>query len=779
MRDVLQQLQDQSYVRMRQLRPSLAYWQDHIGTIWAKPPNNASVLFDNHANIINHANLQGDKGMLRRRIYETVLDGIAHGGVPATHNLFEMGLLDLGRQAQYIHANTELLPAIKAQGRLARGPQEAAQLKAAGTMPNPARVPDNIVSTWFPVETATGSTVIAKGAPYYMEAGELKMLQNWLAPDFVRKNVVGRTLLNFKNIYTPVELFGPFHLMSIVAKSSAMGLSQGMNQAFNSGVMRFDLGETVEGLKNAITGLAMPFTAYKNGRILREAGGQTLVGWQKYNYDKQQFLNTPAGQRLSKVIPNIEDTIDGLLEAGARLDVNPMYATKWRQSMVQSWVDRKFIKSAATIPFATLEAVTSQLFQKYIPAVKLFASAREIEVELKRNAPMIQSGETSREAVMQAAVRHVDNILGELNWDNLNASKGMRSLAMLVYRSPGWRGGTIDLVKNAGLGQAGEFYAAATRFRTPTITNNFLYVMSSISVGAAVAAVFMSMFAHKSPSSVTDLTSPDTGQVDSRGKPIRVDIPLYTSRDIPEILTNPFGYATGGQTGFMSKTVEAIKNRTYQGTMVTEKGGIAGTTERLVHAAVPVPFGYTGYKRMTAQGFPAQQALILNVLGLNPSRKDLDMSDAESILSDAERRFTMTRDAAGTAKLQAKQSIQGALLNHRFDDLRKMERDYIRGNVLTFDDVEKAEEDANKPYIERLASGGAVRPKDLVRAFTVATPYEQKLLMPYIFKAVDKLSDTDPKAANKVMQDVRAARAAQPTHPVTPVLDSNSAPELK
>lgn len=738
MRDVLQQLQDQHYVRLRELKPSLPYWRDHIGTIWEKAPNNAAELFEKHANAVNHAVLQGDRGMLRQRVYETVLDGIKHGGVPATHNLFEMALLDLGRQAQYIHANTELLPAIKAQGRLARGPEEAAKLRAAGSMPNPVRVPDNIVSTWFPVETAEGGTVIAKGAPYYMEAGELKMLQNWLAPDFVRKNVVGRTLLNFKNIYTPIELFGPFHLASIVAKSSALGLSQGLNRAFNAGVLQNDLGNAVDGLKDMLTGLAMPFTAYKNGRILREAGGQTLVGWQKFNYDKQRWLNSPDGQRLSKVIPNLEDTIDGLLEAGARLDVNPTYATRWRQAVVQSWMDRKFIKSASMVPFAALEQITSPLFQKYIPAVKLFAAAKEINVELARQAPLIQSGEISKEAVMQAAVRRVDNILGELNWENLNASRGMRSLAMLAWRSPGWRGGTVDLVKNAGFGQAKDVFEAARNRRVPTIDPNLMYIMSMLGMGAAIATTIMALMAHKAPSSMTDLTNPQTGQVDSRGKPIRLDLPLYTSRDIPEIMTNPFGYATGGQTGFVSRTTEAVKNRTYQGSLVTENKGLKAFAERAAHSSVPVPFSYTGYQRMKSQGFPATQGIILNTLGLNPSRRDLDMTEAERVLSDAERRFSITRDAKETAKLQAKQAIEGAYLNGRYDDLRVLQVKALNEGTLTFKELEKALDDAKKPYIERMAGASAVRPKDLLKAYQVGTESERRELMPFIWKAISK-----------------------------------------
>ena len=728
--DILRQLEDRSYVQLRTLRPDLSYYRDHIGTIWKKAPNNAAPLFERHAQEVNRAVLQGDKGMLRQRFYKTVVEGMRAGGVPATTNFVEMALLDLGRQAQFIWANKELLPELRAQGRLVRGAKDAQRYQAAGLMPNPVKVPDNIVSTWFPVQTAAGGTVTAKGEPHYMERGELQMLQKWLAPDFVRQNVVGKALLNFKNVYTPVELFGPFHLASIVAKSAALGVSQGLNRMFNSGVMRNDVSQAVEGFSEALKGLALPYTAYKNGRALREAGGQTLVAWQKYNYDKNNFLASPMGQRLSRVIPNIEDTVDALVESGARLDVNPMYATKWRQSLIQSWLNRSYIKSAAMVPFAAIESFTSPLFQRYIPAVKLFATAKEISVELKRNAPMIQAGTKTREEVLQSATRRIDNILGELNWDNLNASRGARSLAMLIWRSPGWRGGTVDLVKNAAYGQAKEIKDAIRDRRAPTMDPNLMYVVTMAGVGAAVAALIMATMAKKAPSSVTDLTNPQTGQLDSRGKPIRLDLPLYTSRDIPQILSDPISYATGGQTGFISKAEEAVRNRSYTGSAISERTGFGGAIERGIHAIVPTPFGVTGYQRMTSQGFPAQTAFITNILGLNPSRRDLDMSPAERTLSDAEHNVSIRYTVKQQEARQATQKIEAAYRNSRFEDLTKFQLDALQSGTLTMKQVREATKNAQKPYIEFMAEQVARSGnyKALLEAYRVATESERQEL---------------------------------------------------
>lgn len=752
LRNVAQQLQDKAWVEAHALGLGTNYITDHLRTFWKKPPRHFEELYNRDARGISTANIAGDGGSRRKRIYKHITDGIADGGVPATTNPFEAFLMDYASQMQYIHGKS-LLDTFKQRGQLVRGEAAAKAARQAGAIQKLTRVDPKIQSNFFPVQTAQGGTVATPGEPWYMEEGIHKMLKNFLDPDLIRANVVGKTLLDLKNIYTPAELLGPFHFASIVAKSMVVGANQGMNQMLNVGVRQNSVMDAIQGFSRMLTGLATPYTAYKNGRALREAGGQTMVAWQKYNYDKQNFLASDMGKRLQKVIPNIEDTIDGLLEAGARLETNPTYATKWRAAMVKNWRDRNFIASALEVPLATIETVTSPLFQRYIPALKLFASAKEIEVELKRNAPQIQAGETTKEAVSQAAVRRIDNILGELNWENLNASRTMRSTLQFFYRSPGWRMGTLDLVKNAGLGQAKEAYGSAKNRRIPSLDPNLSYVMLSLAyVGAGLAALFMALFAKKAPSSITDLTNPQTGQLDSRGKPIRVDLPLYTSRDIPEILSDPLSYITGGQSGVLSGGIEAVKNRTFEGGMVSERGGFGGLVERGAHAVVPTPFAVTGFRRMRNQGFPARDALLLNSLGLNPSRRDLDMTPAEKVVATAERLHTELKTTDKIAKMHLTQAIQGAMQNNRYDDLKQLEEQALAEDkdghsIMTFAEVMKAEKAANEPYLKRMLAGGHIRPNDLLKAYAVADREEKDILYPYLFKAAIKDSRVDKKLA--------------------------------
>ena len=481
-----------------------------------------------------------------------------------------------------------------------------------------------------------------------MEKGELKALQNWLSPDRIRANIIGRAFVNLKNIYTPVELLGPFHAASMVAKSMAVGVAQGVNRAFNVGFLQDSPLEAIKGLGEAIDGWRAPYKMYKEGRALMEAGGQTYGAWQKYEGGKQQFLATANGRRLQKLYPNLEQVIDAVLEGGSHIGVDPRYATRWRESMMDAFKAGQPIKALAHVPFVAVEGLTRPLFSHYIPALKLGAMAREISVELRRNAPQLATGDIGVPQVLQKAVRRIDNILGEFNWDNLNTSRSIKTLFQFVYRSFTWRLGTADLVKNAAQGQLELVKDAALRpirmrksgvnpegqsvfearrgvFPTiPQVSPDLLNIMAQlVAVGGTLATVFMLMYAKKRPASILDLTNPQTGELDSRGKPMRTNLPLYTSQDIPELVTNPFGidgtpgwlkYATGGQSGLMNSAIEAIKNRDFQGTVLSERKGVASLPGRALHL-LPKPFFMTGYKRMTQEGFPSKTAMGLQILG--------------------------------------------------------------------------------------------------------------------------------------------------------------------
>jgi hypothetical protein len=545
-------------------------------------------------------------------------------------------------------------------------------------------------------------------------------------------------------------------------------MSGGLSRAANIARAEGDMMESIRGLVRMVDSLRAPYTLYKEGKALREAAGQTYVAWQKYNYLKQNFLATPQGRLVEKVFgPDLDQLVDDLLEGGLRLRVDPNYELKYRRAMIDALRRHEYLKGVAYSPLALVEQMTAPLFQNYIPTVKLAAAAREIQLESRRNAPRIVNGEISREEVVRRAVRRVENTLGEMNWNNFNLSRGVRSLLQLTYRSATWRFGWVDQVKNAlwrdvakELSQAGRYLwaaygpggtsgtplqgpgpaevtqtgrarAAAKGVSPPQFGPDMLLIATEVMLTASISYLIMQLFAHRAPSSLKDLANPDTGLKDSRGKPIRVSItPFGVGRDIPEFVTNPFGYVTGGQTGFVTKSVEALRNRSYEGQVIGE-GGLAGLFERAGHAVTPVPFALSGMKRMEQQGAPRSLQL-LSILGLTPARRDLDLSEAEKFLAEKMRRFQVTRTAEEQQKRYAKQKILGAYESGRYDDYEKFQAEAIDQGLLTYKEVKNLWKEAQKPYLVRLAE--EAKPADLVDAFALATDDERTQLLPVLIR---------------------------------------------
>ena len=147
LRNKLQELEDASWQSMRDRGSNVAYLENHIRTRWKVPPKHSAALFERQATEINKAVLSGDKGFMRHRVYKDIAEGMKDGGVPQTTNLFEAGLLDLATQGQWIAAH-DLLQLQREDGRLVKGEDAASSLK------DPARVPDNIVSSFFPAKLA-------------------------------------------------------------------------------------------------------------------------------------------------------------------------------------------------------------------------------------------------------------------------------------------------------------------------------------------------------------------------------------------------------------------------------------------------------------------------------------------------------------------------------------------------------------------------------------------------------------------------------------------------
>lgn len=763
-RDAIQQMQDRNFIRLRNRGISVEYYEHHIGTRWAKKPNSKSTasVEAQAARMAGASQLQGNQAFKLQRTFKDVLDGMAQGGIPVTTNWIEMSLLDLGNQEKLIAAH-DLFDTLTKAGRMGRG------VKTANALTEPERVPDNVRASYFPVETVRGEIVMQRGEPYYMEKGELEVLKNALNPDLLRRSVIGKTFMGAKNIISQVALYSPFHFMSIGAKQIAGGVGQGLTRLANQGVVQGDVKEMLGGLKDLVTAVAAPYQNYKRGKALLELGGQTLTGYHAYQGSVNNFLASKNGQFLVKNFGGIDvakNLISGILEGGMHMGVDSEYSASLRAKVQNSLASAKLLERfkglALAVP-ATLEEPMGALMERYIPVVKIGAAAKEIASEQARNAPMIANGEITSEEVNRRAVRRIENRLGQMNWANISMSKGYKNALQFLYTSFTWRIGTLGQMKGAIHHSVQDISNAYAYKRAPTLDPDLANVIGDAVVAMLQGGILMALFGKQAATTIKDWLYPKTGDKDSRGKDIRVSPLSYWSEyekagsDFPNGLAN---YALGGRSPIATSMFEAYNNRNFQGDQISDKEGVASWPGRVGHIFSPKNFMTGSYDRYVQQGMDPKKAAALSFFALNPAPSDMDMTDAEKILSKSERRVQIARSPEERAKQDVKRSIEGAHASKNYPLAKQIAVDALKAKTIAPDEMmDYLTSSSTQSYFERMvesvAKGG--KPQDLIKAYGVATQQERAMLL----KEIPNILEKNPKLS----KDFQEARSKPPAIP--------------
>ena len=88
-----------------------------------------------------------------------------------------------------------------------------------------------------------------------------------------------------------------------------------------------------------------------------------------------------------------------------------------------------------------------------VPRFKIIAEVRRLETEMFRAK---QEGRAlSREdltALAQQVTREGDNIFGQMTYDNLGMTRGMKDLLGLWVGFPGWNLGSLKIIRDAAFG---------------------------------------------------------------------------------------------------------------------------------------------------------------------------------------------------------------------------------------------------------------------------------------------------------------------------------------
>lgn len=722
--------------------------KDHYRIIWDKPPGHDEANYNAWA--ASRRPMQGSKGSLKMRTYDDILDGMdpaktgGKPGIPITTNPIEMFKLSNLDDARFIHAMNYFADGRDA-GR-AKFVKTGARLNAGQSI-----IPKEF-EVYFPAASGEG---LVRAGQWSMPDDEVRLMSNYLSPDFIRSNILGRAVMDYKNVATGIKLLGPFHAASMIGKSIAMDIGRGTTQIANLGVRGGNPDSVVDGLTKLLKAVSSPVTAYKEGTQFRDMA--------RFRSVASSWLKSTDGLELLNKFPNAPDMLPRMMAAGARLDVGEEYKIDIRKAFANTVAkirpdfDAKnrltglyhVVKAGVQGVLIPLEAPLQAMFNKYIPMLKLGQLARQMQINDEMYAPRLISGEMSQYESDRQAVSYVDNVLGQLNMSNLWHKRTTTTALQLLYNSPGWRMGTTKQFGESFVGQVKEILAAnraskslpnsatiGERFKanTPMLHPKMAYWLGEAAVAVTIAALGTRFMTGKNPTSREDLLHMNTGEVDQRGKPIRLNTPFYISNDIPQLLDNgfkgPFQYATSGISSPVQGVIEQYRNKDFSGQIIRDPNDtVFQQAISTVRAAIPIPIGVQTFQRLRGTGSKATWA---SALGLSTARYDIDMTPAEKLAAQSvsDERGSTPKTARQMQTFAAKDKIFAA---HRSGDQPRAaaaEGEAIQAGLIKPSDRFKIRQEAKTSVLVKDVN--EISPEAAYRVYQAATLEERQQLLPIL-----------------------------------------------
>lgn len=434
---------------------------------------------------------------------------------------------------------------------------------------------------------------------YYMPEGAVGVLRNFLSPGLRQKGWF-RPVLGLANWMVQFTLsWSTFHLANTSLDAMISKLSLAMNYAA--------AGMPVKALRRI---LEVPGAPIRNA--IR--GDRLLKAW---------FADSVTDPEVGRVL-------DAALAAGARVQMDPVYRTGWRERWLDALAEIRdnpnlpaALRLAWATPFALTELAAWPIMEFVVPRMKLGAFYDMVLFELER-LPADATREEVR-AIFARAWDSVDNRLGQLVYDNLFWNRYAKDIGMVMVQSLGWNlgsfremafaipvlgvyvpvGGAVGDVARlgrrilsrqplgwaegpppgaggtgnggrgpggggpGGTGQApGEADADAFR-RLPANLHRIGYTIGIVLLTGLMGGIWYYLRFGKPPDDSKDWFFPPTGNVDADGTIERVNLPTYF-KDMVHWYEDPVRSARNKLNPVVRVVAEILVNEDFWGRLIRD-----------------------------------------------------------------------------------------------------------------------------------------------------------------------------------------------------------------
>jgi hypothetical protein len=562
------------------------FLEDHLTNIWKESDGMDKVRAQQAAanRSLMQTPAEGAADFLKRRVNETLEDGINAGLTPVTTNPYVIQQLRGMQMARFMSAIDMMRNWRETGGvRLVPDVNEADFQK---THPDWKLMQDSDSNRYFPTREGPFSA-----GHYWMEPNVARIFQNYTSHNMLGDIYAGRLMGAAKNGLTALELgFSPFHgsVVTLEHFASAIGrAARSINTQGSSGLQEMKKGLTdywkALDPNTSIVDMVNSLTEDEQAKVVRSGLGSNL---------------------LPGVVPRTAtfETVKAALNSS-----KPLLAT------------------ARALP-AVSEFLTRYLFSEFIPKLKLMGFQRELSTSMLENAEGLADGKIDPESLLQTARRRMEDRFGQMNWDNLFWDKTMSGVMKLALRSTTWKLGSMRAVGGAVQAFGKRSPLIDTLRRAPDAMSkalipemddpiqtaqaiagdkapdpNFLntrigadvgWLLGTLTVNGIAASLYQMVMTGKSPGqtdagthdpelALQDLTSPRMGGKDAWGHDARANMPSYVRemRSAGMAVKDAFGgqfgkagsYLEHSTSALFGRLMESFQNKDYYGKQIYDR----------------------------------------------------------------------------------------------------------------------------------------------------------------------------------------------------------------
>ena len=574
---------------------------------------------------------------------------------------------------------------------------------------------DKKFQIWHYSQQAKGR--VKRGA-YFAPTDVARIINNYLSPG-MRGNALYDAYRNPTSFINSVRVgLSAFHAAFTIVSDLSHGVGSNLASAFESAIHgRFS--DAAKDLKDL-------------GKVFNVIG--SLRNAEKLY---QEYLKEGTHPQVARVM--------GILSAGGmRIGATPI--NEMSVSFADAWRGAKTPEGWAKIPRTIMEGISWPIMGWLVPRAKLNATYRMFMKEMEKHDRSGQSLTDEQQIQLaQEVVKNIDNIFGQLVYDNLALSRWMKDTLHVFVGFPGWNIGSFRTMGGTGraVGHIGkEAVKAAVGLATgrgyqyaPMDTQARFGLEKTVGMLAVVGmlgALTQLLMTGRPPEDPYDLFFPQTGNKLPNGQPERIRWPSYL-KDYLGMAMHPYELIKGKLNWPLHIFAALADNVDYAGRQVRDPEAPfftqGGQLAKYIGTNL-LPFSIQGYQRGRSQA-----ASTLSLIGLTPAPKAFSNTDAANVI---DRYYGVAIARTLTPKQvrihDMKMELMDELREGNKGTFKTLSQEYMKTGQLTRNQVKEVIRQAAKPSLvarfERM-------PLDWeLKAWEVASPDERKAWEPILAKKV-------------------------------------------